>query len=93
VGSPGILAEYACRYPFTISGVADAKFFSIGIGSHTPIGYSAQQMRDMGWNLELSKSDVPCVRWSRLIGIVMLLAHQGAQDAQEIHTGVSTTSP
>jgi hypothetical protein len=49
--------RYPCEYPFSISEVGPAKFYSVEVGKRGALTYSAADMDKMGWKVSLTLGD------------------------------------
>jgi hypothetical protein len=49
--------RYPCEYPFTISEVGAAKFYSVEVSKRGALTYSAADMDKMGWKVSLTLGD------------------------------------
>jgi hypothetical protein len=46
--------RYPCEFPFTVSSVGPAKFYSVEVSKRGALTYSSAEMESRGWKVELT---------------------------------------
>lgn len=53
LGDGKVVNSITCSFPFTVTGVPQAKIYNVEVSQRGKVGYSLQQMKNQSWTISL----------------------------------------